>query len=239
MEIKTISSGSKGNCYIVDDGKSKLMLECGVPFKKIMKGIQFKLSEIEACLVTHQHRDHAHSVKDLMQLGVKVAGPADVLESTGSKVTTNFTTLRPGWKFYLPGWTVMAIEAYHDVPCLAYYFKSEHTKEKVFYVTDSCYIAEQVAGVNYLIAECNYDPDSMDHNLEAGEINKSVRDRIIRSHLGLENLVFMIQRNDWKESLRQVYLIHLSDYNANWQKCKAAIEKVADCQVILPEIERS
>lgn len=55
MKIKVIASGSKGNCYLIDDGETKLLIECGIPFKQIQIGCDFKLSSVAACLVSHEH----------------------------------------------------------------------------------------------------------------------------------------------------------------------------------------
>lgn len=37
MKITCISSGSKGNAYLVDDGVSTLLVECGVKIDKLKK----------------------------------------------------------------------------------------------------------------------------------------------------------------------------------------------------------
>ena len=55
MEIKVLASGSKGNAYMVSDGNTKLLLECGIKYKDIQKGCGFRLSEIKACLISHEH----------------------------------------------------------------------------------------------------------------------------------------------------------------------------------------
>ena len=236
MEITTIASGSKGNCYLINDGEHSLLLECGISMNDILRGVDFKLSSVDACLVTHEHGDHAKSVANLLQSGVKVYGPAEILEYAGIKKNTyNFAAVRPGWKVYLPHWTLRIIEGHHDVPCVEYVIQSELTEEVVFYVTDTCYVMERIANVNYLIAECNYDPDTLQHEMETGILNKELRDRIIKTHLGLENLIFMIERNEWQNSLKEVHLIHLSEHNANWERCRHEIEQVVSCPVFLPK----
>jgi len=55
IDIKTIGSGSSGNCYLANFNGTQILLECGLPFKVIQKALNFKLSSIEACLVTHEH----------------------------------------------------------------------------------------------------------------------------------------------------------------------------------------
>jgi len=55
IDIKVIGSGSSGNCYLANFNGTQILLECGLPFKVIQKALNFKLSSIEACLVTHEH----------------------------------------------------------------------------------------------------------------------------------------------------------------------------------------
>ena len=52
IEIKALASGSTGNCYLIN---SELMIECGIKIDQIRKGCGFRLSEIKACLISHEH----------------------------------------------------------------------------------------------------------------------------------------------------------------------------------------
>lgn len=55
IDFKAVASGSHGNCYIVDDGHTKLMLECGLSIKQLRKKGRFIAHEIQACLTSHEH----------------------------------------------------------------------------------------------------------------------------------------------------------------------------------------
>lgn len=56
MQIEVLGTGSSGNCYKISNGKFALLLECGLPFKKIQKKLNYKLTrEVDACLITHEH----------------------------------------------------------------------------------------------------------------------------------------------------------------------------------------
>jgi len=55
MEILVIASSSRGNAYRISDGKTSLLLECGVPAREIQKALQFQLHKIDGCLITHEH----------------------------------------------------------------------------------------------------------------------------------------------------------------------------------------
>lgn len=52
IDIKVLASGSSGNCYLIN---SEIMIECGITIDRIRKGSGFKLGEIEACLISHEH----------------------------------------------------------------------------------------------------------------------------------------------------------------------------------------
>ena len=62
MDIKVLASGSSGNCYYVSDGDSPVLIECGLPWKQIQQGINFRTSELAGCLVSHEHQDHCKAV---------------------------------------------------------------------------------------------------------------------------------------------------------------------------------
>ncbi len=55
MKFEALASSSHGNVYIVDDGNTRILLECGVSLRKLSKMIGFSLSDISACLVSHSH----------------------------------------------------------------------------------------------------------------------------------------------------------------------------------------
>lgn len=62
MDIQVLASSSKGNCYRVSNGSTPLLLECGIRFKEIQQKLNFRLSEIAGCLVSHEHQDHCKAV---------------------------------------------------------------------------------------------------------------------------------------------------------------------------------
>lgn len=56
MKIKCLGTGSKGNCYaLVSESGDILLLDCGISIKEIKIGIDFQVSKIVGCVVTHAH----------------------------------------------------------------------------------------------------------------------------------------------------------------------------------------
>ena len=55
MLLKTIATGSTGNCYALFSGDEILLLDLGVGAKEIKKAIDFKISNVVGCVVSHEH----------------------------------------------------------------------------------------------------------------------------------------------------------------------------------------
>ena len=55
MKIDSLASSSHGNCYIISDNDTTILLECGVSYKKLLKLTGFEISRFAACLVSHSH----------------------------------------------------------------------------------------------------------------------------------------------------------------------------------------
>lgn len=51
--LNVISSGSQGNAYILESNGEKLILELGVAWKDILKGLNYKIEDVAGCLVSH------------------------------------------------------------------------------------------------------------------------------------------------------------------------------------------
>lgn len=240
MQIEVLGTGSAGNCYKVEIGRATLLLECGLPFKVIQRKLGFKLSDIDACLVTHEHMDHAKAVKDLMRAGVDcymTKGTAEALELKGHRLKT----FRPFEKarYYseeLKDLVVLPFEAVHDVAePVSYYIRTFSKKEKtesMVFVTDTAYLKYQLPKCDVLMIECNYVKSTLDENVEQGKINTSLRNRIVKNHLSLETLVEALHTADLKR-LKKIYLLHLSDSNSDEELIKRTIQEITGVEVVI------
>lgn len=53
--IKVLGTGSEGNSYLIEAEGESLLIECGLPYKQILKGINFNIKGMVGCLITHSH----------------------------------------------------------------------------------------------------------------------------------------------------------------------------------------
>lgn len=53
--IKVLGTGSMGNSYLIKAKNKSLLIECGLTFKQIIKGLDFDIKGVVGCLLTHSH----------------------------------------------------------------------------------------------------------------------------------------------------------------------------------------
>ena len=74
--------------------------------------------------------------------------------------------------------------------------------------------------------ECNYADDIIHRNVVDGLVAESMRNRILRSHLSLDNCKELLKANDLSE-VREIHLLHLSDHNSDEERFKKEIMSVS------------
>lgn len=55
MQVEVLGSSSQGNAYIINDGKTSILLECGLPMKEMQIKSGFRISQMSGCLISHLH----------------------------------------------------------------------------------------------------------------------------------------------------------------------------------------
>jgi phosphoribosyl 1,2-cyclic phosphodiesterase len=72
MKVWSISSGSSGNCYLVLDGTTLLLLEAGIGVRRLeqeMAHLRLRPCHLSAVLATHEHTDHWQSAAAMARRG--------------------------------------------------------------------------------------------------------------------------------------------------------------------------
>lgn len=237
MKIQVLGTGSSGNCYKVEIGTATLLLECGLPYKIIQRKLNFKVSQIDSCLVTHEHMDHAKAIKDLMKAGIDcymTRGTAEALGISGHRLKT----FRPFEKarYYseeLKDLIILPFEAIHDVKePVSFYIKSKKSDESLVFVTDTAYLKYKIPDCDCLMIECNYVKSVLDKQVEEGKLNIDLRNRIVKNHLSLETLVEALKVANLSRC-KQIYLMHLSDGNSDEEMIKRTIQETTGVEVVV------
>jgi len=218
IEFKSYASSSAGNFYTVSDDKTTLALECGLPIVKIKKALNHKLHEVEACICTHEHGDHARAARDLLGVGVDVfcsAGTAGALELRS--YYHHLHIVKALEQFRVGPWAVLPFPVEHDAE-EPLGFLIQNGTDKLLFAADTFYIRHRFAGLTMIALECNYSKATM-----APDIPLAHKLRVMRSHMSLDTVLGFLAANDLR-GVRQIHLLHLSDDNSNEKLFKAKVQ---------------
>lgn len=225
MDIRILASGSTGNGYVVSDGVSSLLIECGISIKAIKQKLNFDLSGIQGCLVSHLHQDHCKAWKDIAKLGIDLymsKGTADGIGAEGHRINI----VKAKEQFKNGTFTILAFDTQHDVPePLGYLIYSTVTGEKLLFITDSFYCKYIFKCLTHIMLECNYSPDILQKNIENGSVNEAMKSRLLESHFSLPNVKKFLKANDLSK-VEEIYLIHLSNGNSDEARFKKEIQEL-------------
>jgi phosphoribosyl 1,2-cyclic phosphodiesterase len=227
VEIKSLASGSSGNCYWVSDGQTQLLIECGLPIKQIRKGLGYGLSYVDSCLLSHSHKDHSKAVADMITAGVKVHAS----EATWLALALDASVLSPSYslvvnpdkRYEVGTWIVQPFDVKHDVPG-SLGFVCDSGNERLVYITDTPYCKYHFDNVTHLMIEANYSLDLLQENRSSGEIDRSVTNRVLDSHMSIDAVKRFLSAHDLSRIV-EVWLLHLSAANADRERFRLEIQQ--------------
>ncbi len=229
MDITPIASSSGGNAYLISDGVTILLLEAGVKLEKIQEKID--LTSIRACLITHEHGDHASCAKHIARWMPVYSskGTFDCLDFGVYNYQKNI--IKAGKEESVGTFRVIAFKTQHDAKePFGYLLKSIITNETLLFATDTYYISNKFDALDYIMIECNYDESILKRRYASEEVSKLQYKRLYNSHMSLDNCIKFFKANDLSR-LKEVYLMHLSDKNSNEKEFKRKIQEITGCMV--------
>ena len=223
MKLKCLGSGSSGNCYLLSTKTETLILDCGIPIMEIKKGLNFDLSKVVGCVVTHSHKDHSLSAKDFENMGIPVFKPYENKEP----ISLN------GWngtiqEFDLTDKDGKFMHTNADgSECPCYGFLITHPDlGRMLYITDTELVKWRFKDINHILISCNYQKKYIEDE------NLAKRNHVFRGHMELETVKEFIKANN-SESLQNIILCHLSSENINPLEALEEVKTVVKCTVYL------
>ena len=208
MKLKTISTSSDGNSFVLtsDSGKH-LMIEAGLPIGELKKGLDYDIENWQGTLISHSHSDHSLSSDKVRKMGISVFEPYK---------DTDHKRLRTR----LGGFQIESFPVPHN-----------GTENRGFIITVDgqrvCFLIDleycpydlSKQNINILIVECNYMEELVNDDIP------NIRHKVL-GHCELNTTTGIIQ--NCQKRLRKVILTHMSkgstfDKELAMQRIKGAI----------------
>ena len=233
MKFRSLASSSAGCAYHLSGGgaSSPILIDCGLPLKQVQKAIGFKVSDLAGCIISHAHADHIQAAKNLMNMGVKCYASSETWQHAKIEHFAAKTVVT-GAPFMVGDWKVNAFLAEHDMAGTYGFVIDSPNKDRLLYLTDSCFSRYTFRGLTHIAIEANFDTEIIKQNSRDGTIDRARFARTMRTHMSIETLIELLKANDLSK-LKEIHLLHLSAQNSNAQEFKRRVAEIAGVPVFI------
>ena len=216
MKFKIIASGSKGNSTLLITDSKKILIDVGFSYPKIkmiLEKYNYKPSDIDFIILTHEHKDHITGLASLIKKEKKyVYIPKGMYKVINKVVDADYIIPVADDKFQIEDLTIKLLPTSHDaIDPVGYLIEDS---ESLVYMTDTGYISKKNLNImknkNYYIIESNHDPKM----LMDGPYPYMLKQRVVSDTGHLSNEMTGKYLKDLiGDNTRKVILAHLSETN--------------------------
>ena len=168
MQFSSLGSGSKGNCTVVRNGKSTLLIDCGFGITKTIESLVARGVDphtVSAIFVTHEHGDHIRGVRMLAnRFNIPVYATSGTFSKIASLNSMLVNVIEGGDVISIQGIKVRSVEVPHDAREPTQ-FVVESPNERFGLLTDIGSINDMVVDhyseCDSLFVESNHDIDML------------------------------------------------------------------------------
>lgn len=218
MRVCLLASGSKGNSLFIKSGESRILIDAGLSGRQLesrLANIGEDPANLDAILVTHEHRDHVTAVGPLARrykLPVYITAQTHAAMPNPGRLE-QLTEFAVGDRFNLRDFEIAPFPITHDAS-EPVGFLLETPEGRIGVATDlgiaTRLVADQLKQCRVLILESNHD----ENMLRDGPYPWHLKQRIRSNHGHLSNVAAgeLLDRLLW-DGLEAVFLAHLSETN--------------------------
>lgn len=234
FNVSILASGSTGNSLFIESQNKKILVDAGLSGKKItslLAEIDRKPDDLDAILVTHEHRDHIHGVGVLARkYKIDVFANEKTWEAMdpmiGNVAVEQKHIFEMGKVLTFGDMDVESFGVSHDASAPQFYrfYKEGHS---FVMLTDTGYCSDHVRGIikdadAYLI-ESNHELEI----LRMGPYPWSLKQRILgdKGHLSNDDGA-LTMADVIGDKTKRIYLGHLSKENNTKEHARMAMESI-------------
>lgn len=220
MNLSVLASGSKGNCILVRDEQTSLLVDIGISTRRLkqeLAKLQMNVEDIDGVLLTHEHIDHVRGLKTLSKrykLPIYTRSATFRALSCLSDIPLECCNVLPNDNLALGNFMINSFAISHDaVDPVGYCIYNTVQRQKFTIATDLGYVSKTVEQAlensTAIVLEANHDLNL----LQSGPYPWNLKKRILGPKGHLANKVAAEAINRLRSKPEQVVLAHLSDKN--------------------------
>ena len=238
LRVTILSSGSSGNCTLLETERTRLLVDAGLGKKETLRrlaAVERLVERLDGIVISHEHTDHIGGLAQVLgqwrtTVYLTEATHSEVkriLPENSQKRLDHVEHIRAGHRFIVGDIEVSPFSIPHDaVDPLGFTFRANGTKVAI--VTDLGYLPELVKyhlrEADCLMLESNHDLEM----LKVGPYPWHVKQRVMSRTGHLSNHTvseFLADAEGFDAHARYVVLAHLSENNNNPDVARISAEE--------------
>ena len=235
MRFASLGSGSKGNCLIVEEKNTRLLLDCGFSTKEIITrllrlGIQPNM--LDGIIITHEHADHISGVERFAR---KFDLPVWLTHGTLRAAKRAFSTLSKiniidsHQAFSVSDIDIQPYPVPHDAQEPAQFIFSNGSVKLGVLTDTGCsttHIETILNRCHGLVLECNHDATLLANSKYPKSLKQRVGGRL--GHLENASSAMLLSKLDCS-LLQHLIAAHLSEANNTPELAQSALSGAINC----------
>ncbi|HDY87960.1 MAG TPA: MBL fold metallo-hydrolase [bacterium] len=234
MKFTQLASSSTGNLYTLENRSGqRILIECGISWPDIREALDYELSNIEGCLISHFHADHSKAVRDVIKAGIDVYASLETHDELDTIENRRAKILRPNVWSQIEDFAILPFATTHD--CLGSLgFIVDDSKHTMLFMTDSCKLDYSFKTKFQIVAlECSYNKQWLLRKVDEGSIHETVAKRLLTSHMSETECLRTLHDFICLDKCTELHLIHCSADNINKERLKKEFVKEFMIEVII------
>jgi phosphoribosyl 1,2-cyclic phosphodiesterase len=227
MELSVIASGSNGNCYLVQENGTSVLIDAGLGLHETARRIAAvgkNISQVDGIVLSHAHADHYLGVGPIARnLNIPVYTSQEVYSGCEQRLGKVDVRYFDGG-FRIKTMEVNPVETSHDVPSFGFVIGRLGIFTDTGRVTSG--MKEAIGDLDVVVLESNYDEEM----LMTGPYPLPLKERIASDYGHLSNDAAGDFISRFGSHLSLVLLAHLSEKNNTINRVKETFENLnPDC----------
>jgi len=253
MRICLLASGSSGNCAWVAAGETRVLIDAGIPARRIRQELE-ALGEgtVDALLLTHEHGDHSSEAgRVAAEFGCPVYVSPRTLPHLRSALTGHerLELFRVGEEVSIGDLTVKPFRVFHDAadPCgflLRGPSEFGASQVRLGFATDlgtvPAFLKRLLRECEGLVIEANHDLEMLLNGPYAWDLKQRIRSPV--GHLSNQAAADLVRELTQQGRLRVAVLAHLSEENNRPERALEAVQARLDglfrCEIVVAPRDR-
>ena len=216
MKIKTIASGSKGNCSIVLCDETNFIIDMGISYLTLKKSLEensLSFDHFTGILITHNHKDHVNGLASVVKkTNLPLFIPTEMYDGIKELVPKERCIFIEDI-FNINDVKIELIHTSHDAPYSVGFIINQANKS-IVYVTDTGYInrkyLNKMINKDLYLIESNHD----EVMLMDGPYPRFLKERVISDQGHLSNTTTSkYLKKIVGDTTKYVILAHISEKN--------------------------